>query len=316
MPDPVVVLEAVTKRYAGHTAVRGLSLAVAPGSVCGLLGPNGAGKTTTMRMIMNIIAPDEGVVRLFGERWDSRNLSARIGYLPEERGLYKKMKVLEVLVFLAETKGIARRTAKQRAAEWLERMGLADWSLKKVDDLSKGMQQKVQFIATVLHDPTLLILDEPFSGLDPVNSQIMKDTVLELARQGATVLFSTHIMEQAEKLCDSVCIIAHGETVVDGPLAEVKRRHGGHHVIVAVERGSQAVDQVWADRSLVAKAHNYGQYAEVELADGADPQRLLTTILEAGARISRFEVTEATLNQVFIDLVGPDAARPAARGEA
>jgi len=144
----------------------------------------------------------------------------------------------------------------------------------------------------------------------------MKDTVLELARQGATVLFSTHIMEQAEKLCDSVCIIAHGETVVDGPLAEVKRRHGGHHVIVAVERGSQAVDQVWADRSLVAKAHNYGQYAEVELADGADPQRLLTTILEAGARISRFEVTEATLNQVFIDLVGPDAARPAARGEA
>ncbi|MBI2073597.1 MAG: ATP-binding cassette domain-containing protein [Gemmatimonadetes bacterium] len=317
MPDPVVVVEAVTKRFAGHTAVRGLSLAVAPGAVYGLLGPNGAGKTTTMRMIMNIIAPDEGRVRLFGEPWNRRNLSARIGYLPEERGLYKKMKVLEVLVFLAETKGIARRTAKQRAAEWLERLGLADWSLKKVDDLSKGMQQKVQFISTVLHDPTLLILDEPFAGLDPVNSQIMKDTVLELARKGATVLFSTHIMEHAEKLCDSVCIIARGEKVVDGPLAEVKRRHGGHHhVIVAVERGSEAVDRVWADRSLVAKAHNYGQYAEVELADGADPQRLLTALLGAEARISRFEVTEATLNQVFIDLVGPDAARPAARGEA
>jgi len=316
MSDPVLVLESITKRFAGHTAVKSLSLAVAPGAVYGLLGPNGAGKTTTMRMIMNIIAPDQGSVRLFGEPYNSRDLSARIGYLPEERGLYKKMKVIEVLIFLAEAKGIARRMAKQRAGEWLNRLGLADWGQKKVDDLSKGMQQKVQFISTVLHDPALLVLDEPFAGLDPVNAQVMKDTVLELARKGATVLFSTHIMEHAEKLCDSVCIIARGEKVVDGPVAEVKRRHGGrHHVVVAVERGSEAVDRVWTDRSLVAKAHNYGQYAEVELADGADPQRLLTTILGAGARISRFEVTEATLNQVFIDLVGPDAARPAARAE-
>jgi ABC-2 type transport system ATP-binding protein len=311
----VVALEGVTKRFAAHTAVRQLSLGVSPGSIYGLLGPNGAGKTTTMRMIMNIIAPDEGTVRLFGEPSNSRDLSARIGYLPEERGLYKRMKVLDVLVFLAETKGIARRTAKRRAGEWLERLGLADWSIKKVDDLSKGMQQKVQFISTVLHDPNLLILDEPFSGLDPVNSQVMKDTVLDLARKGATVLFSTHIMEHAEKLCDSVCIIARGEKVVDGPLADVKRRHSGRHVIVAVERGSEAVDRVLADRSLVGKAHNYGQYAEVELADGGDPQRLLTSILAAGARISRFEVSEATLNQVFIDLVGPEAAQAAARPE-
>ena len=239
-----------------------------------------------------------------------------MGYLPEERGLYKKMKVVDVLVFLAETKGLGRRVAKQRAGEWLERLGLGEWAQKKVDDLSKGMQQKVQFISTVLHDPTLLILDEPFSGLDPVNSEVMKDTVLDLARKGATVLFSTHIMEHAEKLCDSVCIIARGEKVVDGPVAEVKRAHGGRHqVIVAVERGSEAVDRVWEDRSLVAKAHNYGQYAEIKLADGADPQRLLAAILAAGARVSRFEITEATLNQVFIDLVGHEAAHAAAAGE-
>jgi ABC-2 type transport system ATP-binding protein len=309
------MLEGVTKRYAGHTAVRGLSLAVSPGAVFGLLGPNGAGKTTTMRMIMNIIAADEGAVRVLGEPSSSQKLSPRIGYLPEERGLYKKMKVLDVLVFLAETKGISRRAAREGSAEWLDRLGLADWGQKKVDDLSKGMQQKVQFISTVLHDPALLILDEPFAGLDPVNSQVIKDTVLELARKGATVLFSTHIMEHAEKLCDSVCIIARGQKVVDGALAEVKRRHAGRqHVIVAVERGSESLDRVWADRSLVAKASNYGQYAEVELADGADPQRLLTAALGAGARISKFEVAEPTLNQVFIDLVGPEAAHPAAQG--
>lgn len=316
MPQSVVQAVDVTKRYAGHTAVERLSLMVQPGSIYGLLGPNGAGKTTTIRMIMNIIQPDEGRVLLFGEAATGRDVSRRIGYLPEERGLYKKMKVMDLLVFLAETKGMARREAKREAGVWLERLGLADWALKKVDDLSKGMQQKVQFISTVLHGPSLLVLDEPFSGLDPVNAQVMKDTVLELARGGATILFSTHIMEQAEKLCDSVCIIARGRKVVDGPLAEVKRRHGGRHVIVAVERGSEAVDRVFADRGLVAKAQNYGQYAEVELADGADPQRLLTRVLEAGPRISRFEITEPSLHQVFIDLVGPDAARPVAREEA
>lgn len=316
MPDSAVVrVDNITKRFAGHTAVQSLSLIVGSGSIYGLLGPNGAGKTTTIRMMMNIIEPDEGTVRLFGEAASGRDLSERIGYLPEERGLYKKMKVLDLIVFLAETKGMQRAAAKQRAGEWLERLGLGDWALKKIDDLSKGMQQKVQFISTVLHDPRLLILDEPFSGLDPVNAQVMKDTVLELARKGATILFSTHIMEQAEKLCDSVCIIARGEKVVDGPLADVKRRHGGHHVIVSVERGSQNVDRVLEDRRFVSKVQNYGQYAEIELADNGDPQELLKAILQTGARISRFEITEPTLNQIFIDLVGPDAAHAAARKE-
>ncbi len=315
MSDPVLVLEAVTKRYAGHTAVRSLSLAVPAGAVYGLLGPNGAGKTTTIRMIMNIIAPDEGKVRIFGAESTGRDFSRRIGYLPEERGLYRKMKVADLLVFLAETKGMDRGAAKREASAWLRRLGLAAWENHKIDDLSKGMQQKVQFISTILHGPDLLILDEPFAGLDPVNTQVVKDTVMELARGGATILFSTHIMEHAEKLCDSVCIIARGQKVLDGPLTDVKRTHGGQHVVIAVDGGVSAVERVLSDRSLVAKADNYGQYAELELAGGADPQRLLQGLLAAGARLTRFEIAEPSLTKIFIDKVGPEAATAPAAGD-
>ncbi|PYO63981.1 MAG: ABC transporter, partial [Gemmatimonadetes bacterium] len=192
-PTPILSLDRVSKRFAGHTAVDELSLSIPQGVIYGLLGPNGAGKTTTIRMVMDILRPDGGAVRLFGEPGGGRAHSERIGYLPEERGLYRKMRVLDVLVFLGEMKGIDRRGARQRAGEWLERLGLAQWRLRRVDELSKGMQQKVQFISTVLHDPDLLVLDEPFSGLDPVNTQVMKDTVLDLRRRGKTILFSTHI---------------------------------------------------------------------------------------------------------------------------
>jgi ABC-2 type transport system ATP-binding protein len=304
----VVEIQGITKRFAGHTAVRRLSLSVPPGSVYGLLGPNGAGKTTTIRMIMDIIVPDEGRVTLFGNSGTGRDFSAKIGYLPEERGLYKKMKVFDLLVFLAEAKGVDRRSAKREAHRWLERLGLVDWEQKKIDDLSKGMQQKVQFISTVLHAPELLILDEPFSGFDPVNTQLMKDVVVELSRAGTTVLFSTHIMEQAERLCDSVCIIARGEKVLDGPLAEVKRGHGGRHLIVAVEQGSTMLDELLRDSALVAKADDYGQYAEVELTEGGDPQQLLQRLVSAGARVGRFEIAEPTLHKIFIDIVGREAA--------
>ncbi|HEX9730151.1 MAG TPA: ATP-binding cassette domain-containing protein [Gemmatimonadales bacterium] len=309
--EPVVELRAVTKHFSGHTAVRDLSLTVPRGSVYGLLGPNGAGKSTAIRMIMGILLPDEGSIALFGGRGSGQDLSARIGYLPEERGLYKKMKLIEMLMFLAEIRGVNRRVAKQKGTIWLEKLGLSDWTEKKVDDLSKGMQQKVQFIATVLHGPELLILDEPFSGLDPVNSQVMKDTVVELARAGTTVLFSTHIMEQAEKLCDAVCIIARGATVVNGALADVKREHGGNHIIVSVERGTASVDHVFKDRALVRHADDYGNYAEVEMADGVDPQQLLHGLLGAGARLTKFEVAEPTLHKIFIDKVGPEAAKAA-----
>jgi ABC-2 type transport system ATP-binding protein len=310
MSTTVVEVRNVTKRYGEYTAVRDLSLTVPRGAVYGLLGPNGAGKTTTIRMIMSIILPDEGNLSLFGVQGSGKDLSHRIGYLPEERGLYRKMKVIDLLVFLAEIKGVDRRRARSGALEWLERLGLADWALKKADDLSKGMQQKVQFISTVLHNPELLILDEPFAGLDPVNSQVMKDTVVELARGGTTILFSTHIMEHAEKLCSAVCIIARGAKVVDGPLAEVKRQHGGSHLIVAAER-APAFDAVLADRSLVARADDYGNYAELELAPNAKPQRVLEALVQGGVSVSRFEVAEATLHKIFIDLAGPDAAAPA-----
>jgi ABC-2 type transport system ATP-binding protein len=306
--EPIVEVHGVTKRFAGHTAVHDLSLNIPRGAIYGLLGPNGAGKTTTIRMIMSIILPDEGRIALFGGRGSGKDLSHRIGYLPEERGLYKKMRVLDLLVFLAEIKGVARSRARAGAVEWLNRLGLSDWVAKRADALSKGMQQKVQFIGTILHKPELLILDEPFAGLDPVNSQVMKDTVVELARTGTTVLFSTHIMEQAEKLCDAVCIIARGAKVVDGPLAELKRRHGGSHLIVAVERGGPGVHRIFDDRALVAKADDYGNYAELELVPGADPQRVLRELVNADAAVTRFEIAEPTLHKIFIDLVGPDAA--------
>jgi ABC-2 type transport system ATP-binding protein len=315
-PTPILILDRVSKRFAGHTAVDDLSLSVPRGVIYGLLGPNGAGKTTTIRMIMDILHPDGGTVRVFGEPGGGRAHSEQIGYLPEERGLYRKMRVLDVLVFLGEMKGVDRRRARQRAGEWLERLGLAQWRLRRIDELSKGMQQKVQFISTVLHDPDLLILDEPFSGLDPVNAQVMKDTVLDMRHRGKTILFSTHIMEQAERLCEQLCIIARGRKLVDGVLGDIKRTHGGQHLVIGFDGGPGRAAQVFADKDLVSKVDNYGQYAELELAAGADPQQILQRLVTSGARLSKFELQEASLNKIFIDLVGPDAARAEVRSDA
>ena len=316
MASPVITVDRVTKRYAGHTAVRSLSLEVPGGVIFGLLGPNGAGKTTTIRMLLNIITPDEGRVVLFGREGTGRELSSRIGYLPEERGLYPKMKVVEQLAFLAEAKGISRWDARKRAKAWLERLGLSDWAERKVSDLSKGMQQKVQFAGALQHDPELVILDEPFSGLDPVNSQVMKDVVVEVARSGRTVLFSTHIMEHAEKMCDRIAIIARGEKVVDGPLSQVRREFGKSHVALAFSSGAPAAHAILGDRTLVAHADDYGASAEIQLAEGASPDQLLRALVGAGVGLSRFEVVEPSLQSIFIAKVGADAARPAARQEA
>lgn len=312
MNGSVVKVDSVTKRFAGHTAVEGLSLEVPGGSIFGLLGPNGAGKSTTIRMMMNIITPDEGRISVFG-RDSSRDLSSRIGYLPEERGLYKKMKIVDQLTFFGEAKGIARKTARAKAGEWLARLGISDWALKKVEDLSKGMQQKVQFIGALLHEPELVILDEPFAGLDPVNSQVMKDVVVDFARQGKTVLFSTHIMEQAEKMCDRIVIISRGRKVVDGSLAEVKREFGGRHVALTFTRHADRAARVLADSTLVAKADDYGATAEVELAETGDADRLLRTLVQEDVGLARFEVVEASLQSIFIAKVGVDAATAPAR---
>jgi ABC-2 type transport system ATP-binding protein len=304
----MVRLEGVTKRFSGHTAVDGLSMEVPRGGIFGLLGPNGAGKSTTIRMIMNIITPDEGRITLFGKEAATRDLSARIGYLPEERGLYKKMRVGDHLTFLGETKGIRRRTARQKAGVWLERLGIADWTMKKVEELSKGMQQKVQFIGALLHDPDLLLLDEPFSGLDPVNSQVMKDVVVDLARNGRTFLFSTHIMEQAERMCDHVVIIARGQKVVDGSLAGIKREFGGRHIALTFTRNGDRAARILSDRTLVERVDDYGASAEVQLSDGGDPERLLRTLVDNDVGLARFEVVEASLQSIFIAKVGAEAA--------
>jgi ABC-2 type transport system ATP-binding protein len=304
----VVRLEGVTKRFAGHTAVDRLSMEVPAGGIFGLLGPNGAGKSTTIRMIINILTPDEGRIALFDGEPASRDLSSRIGYLPEERGLYKKMRVGDHLTFLGEAKGIARSVARRKAGAWLERLGISDWTMKKVEELSKGMQQKVQFIGALLHDPDLLLLDEPFSGLDPVNSQVMKDVVVELARSGKTLLFSTHIMEQAERMCDHIVIIARGRKVVDGSLAGVKREFGGRHIALTFTRNGDRAARVLNDRSLVERVDDYGASAEVQLTGNSDPDRLLRALVENNVGLARFEVVEASLQSIFIAKVGAEAA--------
>jgi ABC-2 type transport system ATP-binding protein len=307
---PSVSVEAVSKRFDGHTAVDRLSLQVPTGGIFGLLGPNGAGKSTTIRLIMGILAPDEGRIALFGSEQNSRTLSARIGYLPEERGLYKKMKVLDHLVFLGEVKGIARGDARTRALAWLERLELGGWAQKKVEDLSKGMQQKVQFAGALLHEPELVILDEPFSGLDPINAQVMKDIVLEIARSGRTVLFSTHVMEQAERMCDRVAIVARGKLVVNGTVAQVKADFGGRHVALGFAHGRERAEAVLADPRLVARLDDYGASAELKMAEGADPERLLAALVQAGVGLRRFEIVEPSLQAIFIAKVGAEAAAP------
>jgi ABC-2 type transport system ATP-binding protein len=309
MTDLALELRGVTKQFSGTVAVRDLSLDVPRGAVYGLLGPNGAGKTTTIRMILNVIAPDSGSITVLGAPNTSPGLLDRLGYLPEERGLYKKMQVRRLLRFLAALKGVNAKTADRRIDEWLDRLSLRspekDWGNAKVDELSRGMQQKVQFIGTLLHEPDVVILDEPFSGLDPINAQALKDTVVELKHRNKTVVFSTHLMDNAERLCDSVCIIARGDKVLDGTVAGVKSEH--HKRNVALSLAGAPSDQVTAilgDRTLVAKMDDNNRYFEIELAAGGDAQHLLQRLVGAGAEVQRFELIQPSLHQIFLDRVG------------
>ena len=309
MTDLAIEVRNVGKRFAEHVAVRDLSLAVPKGAVYGLLGPNGAGKTTTIRMILNIIAPDAGSISVLGQPSHNDKISDRLGYLPEERGLYKKMKVRDVLRFLGELKGLKGKDADVRIDQWMERLALKtpekDWGTAKVDELSRGMQQKVQFIGTLLHDPDLVILDEPFSGLDPINAQALKDTIVDLKRRGKTVIFSTHLMDNAERLCDSVCIIARGEKVLDGGVAQVKAAHGGRNIALALEGGvTTSVSAILRDPTLVSRMDDSNRFIELELAEHADAQRLLRQLVEAGASIRRFELVQPSLHQIFLEKVG------------
>ena len=290
-------LKNVTKRYDKFIAVDDLSLSIEKGSVFGLLGPNGAGKTSTIRMMMGITMPDSGEVIVFGEPYRRAHLD-RIGYLPEERGLYKKMKLVEQLVFLAELKGVPAAEANSRARQWCERLELGAWMEKKVEELSKGMQQKVQFIAGILHDPEFLILDEPFSGLDPANADVLKDVLIEQKKAGKTILFSTHRMDQVEQLCNSICLINEGKAVLHGDLRTIKSKFGRNHVQMEYEGDGDFLQQSKA----VQWFKNYGSYVEMELAPGADSRELLSMVVSR-VKLNRFELMEPPLEQIFKDTV-------------
>ena len=293
----VLEVRNVTKRFNEFTAVRDLSFEVRQGTIFGLLGPNGAGKTTTIRMIVNIFAPDSGEILVRGKRV-TPELQQRIGYLPEERGIYKKMKVGEQLIFFANLKGLDGAEAAKKVDEWLARLQLSDWKDKKAEELSKGMQQKVQFIATVMHEPELLILDEPFSGLDPVSANLLKGIIKDLKNNGKTIIFSTHQMEQVEQMCDDICLINRSTKVLGGSLREVKRSFGRNTIILDYEGPSSFLTE-----DLIKKQTRFANYDELLLNEGSDSQEVLRRALAAGGRVNRFELVEPSLNEIFIESV-------------
>jgi ABC-2 type transport system ATP-binding protein len=297
-----VVIENVTKTFGSHVAVRDLCLQVPGGSIYGFIGPNGSGKTTTLRMIMRILHPDGGHIRVLGEEtW--RAVNDRVAYLPEERGLYKGMTVRDVLKFYAALKGL--RDARPAIDAWLERLDLAEHATKKVSALSKGMSQKVQFIATVVARPALVLLDEPFSGLDPVNNEVLREAILELRKSGTTVIFSTHDMAVAEKMCDFIFMIDRGRKVLDGTLEAIQDAYGSDTVRVRLEGDGADLDGLPG----VAKVTDFGRLQELRLSAGADPQRVLAELMRRG-RVRHFELTRPSLHDIFVRI-----ARPGTEGE-
>jgi ABC-2 type transport system ATP-binding protein len=303
MPEPAVRFEQVVKRFGDFTAVDGIDFEVAPGTIFGILGPNGAGKTSSIRMLMNIFAPDAGRVEVLGAPM-AEATKARLGYLPEERGLYRKMRVRELLRFFGRIKGRDDAFLAPRIERWTERMGLAAWASRRIEELSKGMSQKVQFLATVVHEPELVVLDEPFAGLDPVNRDFLRDCVLDLHRQGTTVVFSTHVMEQAETLCDRIVLIHRGRIRLEGTVDEVRRREGGESAFVGMDGAPRAG---WQGLPGVASVTDHGADAELLLRPGADRRALLEALLARGTPI-RFEVRTASLHEIFKRVVGETAA--------
>ncbi|MBN2830539.1 MAG: ATP-binding cassette domain-containing protein [Candidatus Cloacimonetes bacterium] len=293
----IVEVNNISKRFDKLQAVDDISFSIEKGKVYGMLGPNGAGKTTTIRMIMNIIIPDSGSVSILGET-DYRKISHRIGYLPEERGIYRKMKLNDVLLFLADLKEMKKKTAQVEIDMWLEKLGLAEWKKKKVEELSKGMQQKLQFIATVMPQPELLILDEPFLGLDPINTNLIKDIIMEEKKRGTTIIFSTHQMESAERLCDEIMLINRGKKILSGTVGEVKRQFGKK----AIQLDYTGDNSFLNNSPFIADYNDFGNYVEIELLKDAIPHDFLESIVSK-VKISRFEVMEPSLHDIFIKSV-------------
>lgn len=293
----VLEVNNINKSFGDYNAVEDVSFSIEEGTVFGLLGPNGAGKTTTIRMIMNIIIPDSGTIEVLGNSLNGETTN-RIGYLPEERGMYRKMKVRELLLFLSELKSMKKKDAKERIDYWLERLEINDWRNKKVEELSKGMQQKLQFIGTILHQPQILILDEPFGGLDPINSNLIKELMLELKNNGTTIIFSTHIMESAEKLCEDIFLINKGKKVLYGKLSQLKHSFGKQQIILEYE----GKDGFLKNSRQILTYDNYGNYVEIQLKKDGDPQQLLREAVDA-VKVRKFEIKEPSLNEIFIDSI-------------
>ena len=286
------------KTFAATVALDGVTFEVQPGELFGLLGPNGAGKTTTIRISLGIIEPDSGTVRFNGKELNPE-MKNILAYLPEERGLYRKSKVIDVLVYFGGLRGVQPGEARKRAEHWLKKFDLSGYANRKVNELSKGMQQKVQFIACLLHEPELLILDEPFSGLDPVNQIIMKDLMRELKQAGKTIIFSTHQMEQAEKLCDRICLIDRGKVVLYGALSDIKKSRGNNTIHLEFSGDSSKLREL----SNIAAMDLYENYAELSMKDSVDSQQLLRRAMEL-VTVTKFSIEEASLNTIFIEAVG------------
>jgi len=292
----------VRKSFDNITAVAGLSFIARSGEIFGLIGPNGAGKSTTIRMAMNIIAPDSGAILLAGRPLAETD-KARVGYLPEERGLYRKVKVEDMLLYLAALKGMVGDSARKAMIAWLERFGMLEWKDRKIDELSKGMAQKIQFIGSVIHSPELVILDEPFSGLDPPSQDLLLDSMLELKNRGVAVIFSTHIMEQAEKLCERILLIDKGRELISGTLPEVKASHGRNVVQVEYDGDAAFVEGL----ACVEGLRRYPRWLEAELANGSDPDDLFRA-LAGQLKVRRFEFMAPSLHKIFTNLVEPQSA--------
>ena len=294
----VLTVKNITKTFGDFTAVDDITFSIDEGVVFGFIGPNGAGKTTTIRMIMNIIIPDSGKVAIMGNE-NARTASDLIGYLPEERGMYRKMKVKDLLLFLGELKSRPKSFLKKEIDYWLERMELTEWKNKKIDELSKGMQQKIQFVGTVLHKPKLLILDEPFGGLDPINQILIKDLLLELKGKGTTIIFSTHVMETAEKLCEELILINKGKQILYGRLSKIKENFGRKHLLMEYD----GKDDFLKSSKDIEKFDNYGNMVEISITQDGNAQTVLKSAMQ-NAVIKKFEIKEPSLNEIFVESVG------------
>jgi ABC-2 type transport system ATP-binding protein len=293
---PAVEVKHIVKSYAGKLAVSDLSFSVAQGEIFGLIGPNGAGKTTTIRMMMDIIKPDSGDVTILGEKLSEASKN-RLGYLPEERGLYRKLNVMESIVYLASLKGMNRHSAEEKANELLERTGMLPNRWKKIEELSKGMGQIIQFIVTIIHDPELVILDEPFGGLDPVNTELLKEMFVDLRNRGKAVILSTHQMNQIEELCDRILMIDGGRSVLYGNLTEIKSRYRSHSIFLDFKGDLGKIPGVTEQRT-------HKGYVELVLDGNTTPKQLLERLVSTGLTINRFEVATPSLNEIFLEVVG------------